>query len=388
MNKIPHFASNLCMNIRWMCILGLAVAVSRVADASDAGTSSAQFLKLGIGPRAIAMGEAQVAVADDVYATYWNPAGLARLPTKEAGFVQNQYLQSISQLFAAFAYPTDKLGTFAGSFSYLNYGRFQGYDAGGSPIGSIGANDLDVAASYATSLFYDRSLGSSLSFGVTGKWIQEKLDTVSAKAYAMDGGVLFKPGLRWGGILEGWKAGATIRNLGTELKYDTESFPLPRSLDAGISYTGNIMREGVTWALDVHQPNDGSRSFGTGVEVWTLQTFVLRAGYTSRGDIGNGLRVGAGIRFKTVQVDYAYASAKDLGGTNYIGLTVRFKQVSADPVFLSQKHYDKGMELFRRRRFTEALVEFNKSLELDPQHPDSLKMMKQTYEQIKILTPE
>ena len=41
---------------------------------SDAG---AIFLLISPGARAGGMGEAQVAVANDAYASYWNPAGLA-----------------------------------------------------------------------------------------------------------------------------------------------------------------------------------------------------------------------------------------------------------------------------------------------------------------------
>ena len=55
------------------------------------------------------------------------------------------------------------------------------------------------------------------------------------------------------------------------------------------------------WPLDGRQPNDGPRTMGVGLEIWTLQSFVLRGGYTTEGDLGNGLRIGAGIRFKTIQ---------------------------------------------------------------------------------------
>src|ERR1035438_1812695 len=75
------------------------------AQAADPGTTSANFLKLSIGPRATAMGEAQVGLADDVYATYWNPAGLAQIQNREAGFVQTQYIQDIQSQYAAYAQP-------------------------------------------------------------------------------------------------------------------------------------------------------------------------------------------------------------------------------------------------------------------------------------------
>src|SRR5258706_15883429 len=105
MNEFKGFSSNQYMNIkRWVGILGLLVTWAGFAAASDPGTTAANFLKLGIGPRAIAMGNAQVGLANDVYATYWNPAGLADLETPEAGFVQNQYIQDVSEGYLAFAY--------------------------------------------------------------------------------------------------------------------------------------------------------------------------------------------------------------------------------------------------------------------------------------------
>ena len=54
--------------------------------ASSAGTTSAEILKVGVGARAIAMGEASTALTDDVNSLYWNPAGLALMPRGQASF--------------------------------------------------------------------------------------------------------------------------------------------------------------------------------------------------------------------------------------------------------------------------------------------------------------
>ncbi len=43
------------------------------------GEAGAIFLLIAPGARAGALGEAQVAVTDDAYASYWNPAGLGFL---------------------------------------------------------------------------------------------------------------------------------------------------------------------------------------------------------------------------------------------------------------------------------------------------------------------
>jgi len=366
-----------------MVLLGLGPAF-----ASDPGTTAANFLKLGIGPRAIAMGNAQAGLADDVYATYWNPAGLARLESFEAGFAQNQNVESISEQYLAVAYPHPTRGTLAASLTYLNVGTFPGYDAAGNSIGNVGANDMAGGLSYARTLYHDRRLGSEVSVGLTGKMIQERLDTVTARAYAMDAGILFRPGLQAEGLLEGWQAGMTIRNIGTTLQYDTESFPLPRSLDAGVSYTGNFMGQDVVFTMDGRQPNDGRQTYGTGLEVTTYRTLILRIGYDSEGDLGNGLRFGAGLKFKTIEVDYAFASQGELGNASYIGLTYRFRTVPPDPKVLSEKSYLKALKEYQEKRFPEALVDLNKALELDPSHPEALQMMKKTYEQIKIIAPE
>ena len=60
---------------RWLSVLLLAVVV-RGAGAGDEGSFALEFLGMGVGARAAAMGSAYVAVAEDASAAYWNPAGL------------------------------------------------------------------------------------------------------------------------------------------------------------------------------------------------------------------------------------------------------------------------------------------------------------------------
>jgi hypothetical protein len=355
----------------------------RLACATDAGTSAANFLRLGVGPRAIGMGEAQVAVADDSYATYWNPAGLVQVDNPEVSATYNNYLQSTAQSYLAGVLPEGKLGTFAGSANVFTYGSIAGADAAGQPTGDVNANDMALSGSYAHSIFEDRRKESHLSFGVTGKWIREKLDTVSANALAMDAGLHWNAGKSMGEELEGLRAGLVVRNLGSSLKFDTESFPLPRTAAAGVALTRLWRGESMTFAVDGEKPQAGSGFFSGGVEVWTLRTFVIRGGYTSRGDIGNGLRLGAGIKFQTLEVDYAYANEGDLGSAHRIGLTYQFGKKAPEPLVIAESWYEKGVKEYRHAHYTDALVDFNKALEIDPNHPDALEMMKKTYERIK-----
>ena len=83
-------------------------AVASLAQASDAktGTSGAQFLKIGAGARPTAMGDAYTAIADDVNAVYFNPAGLTQLPAAQITAMQTQWFEGLDYAFGAFALPT------------------------------------------------------------------------------------------------------------------------------------------------------------------------------------------------------------------------------------------------------------------------------------------
>ena len=86
--------------------MAVALFASRGFCANDnAGTSAAQFLKLGAGAAGAAMAEAQSAAADDVYAAYYNPAGLAQLERPMMGAMHAQYLQGSKYQYGAMALP-------------------------------------------------------------------------------------------------------------------------------------------------------------------------------------------------------------------------------------------------------------------------------------------
>ena len=380
---------NLMRTLRFnIVVLMLVLAVAGAAMASNSGTTAADFLNLGVGPRAVAMGDAQVGLADDVYSTYWNPAGLSTLHTAEASFVQTQYVENITQEYLAYAQPKTRWGSFGASFTYQGYGSIQGYDAVAQQTGSVGASDMALGLSYSRDLYHDERYGTELSAGLTGKWIDERLAGVNATAFASDFGLLFAPGIKWGEFLSGWKAGVALRNIGSSLTFDQESFSLPKNLSAGLSYTGSWREESITMAVDGRKTNDGPATIGAGVEVTTLGAFVLRGGYSTDSDFGNGLSVGAGLRFKTLQIDYAFGSEGPLGTTQRIGLTLHFAAPKKNPLLLAQHSFEQGMRDYRNGRFAESLADFNKTLDLDSTHPEALDMMKKTYEKLQQVAPE
>jgi long-subunit fatty acid transport protein len=69
-----------------------------------AGISTLQFLKIGVGGRATAMGDAFIAVADDASSLYWNPAGLSQSMENQIFFSHNEWVVDIQHEFAGAVY--------------------------------------------------------------------------------------------------------------------------------------------------------------------------------------------------------------------------------------------------------------------------------------------
>src|SRR5204863_9192774 len=76
---------------------------------------------------------------------------------------------------------------------------------------------------------YGQTLGEKLSLGVTGKWINAKIDDVSANAYAADFGSMYKMSPRL-------TLAATLLNVGTKLKFLNEGDNLPMAFRAGAAF--------------------------------------------------------------------------------------------------------------------------------------------------------
>src|SRR6185437_11984185 len=69
-------------------------------------------------------------------------------------------------------------------------------------------------------LSYGQTIGEKASVGMTGKLINAQIDDVSANAYAADFGGMYR-------VNEKLNLGATLTNLGTQLKFIEEGDSLP-----------------------------------------------------------------------------------------------------------------------------------------------------------------
>ena len=360
-----------------MKVLALAVLLRSVSLAGSPGSAGADFLQLGAGPRAVAMGEGHVAVADDAYAAYWNPAGLAQLRYTEAALTHMTVGQGITHQFLSLAHPFGPGQAVAASVTRLDSGEIESYDATGARRGSVDAADMAAQLSYGRLVAGGTGKAPELRAGVGGKYIHERLANVSASTFAGDLGLLVsRLDNALGEKARGFRAGFAVRNMGPGLKFHTERTKLPRSYAGGLAWEGQPWGDPMTASAEMKTAVDDGLSGSFGVEYWVRRVLAVRAGYVTGQDEGLGLRFGIGIRLKRVLVEYAMAGYGDLGDRHRFGLSYRFGGAPDVAERGPQDFISRGRAYLEQKRYYEAVTEFNRALELDPGNKAALEDMR------------
>jgi hypothetical protein len=290
------------------------------------GTAGAQFLEIGVSARAIGMGEAFLGLSDDASALYYNPGGLALLTQKEVAFTHIDYPAGIKYEFAGFVLPTPSLaGTFGVAFYMLNMDDMDitNYKY---PRGN---GQTFTASDYAFAVSYGAGLTDRFSVGITAKYITELISTYKATGWAADLGTYYNTGFR------NFKICMSIANFGPDMKYITDSYPLPIDFRFGSSI--DVIqgeRSKLTAAVQASHPNDNLEKYSFGLEYWFNDMFSLRMGkkfnydYYDKGNLGGGLTFGAGARIPIstyrLNIDYAYQDLGYLDSVNRFSLGFRF----------------------------------------------------------------
>jgi hypothetical protein len=287
------------------CVLLAALALTSSARAADPGDTGAAFLKIGMGARAAAMGEAYVAVAQDPTALYWNPAGISNTITREFHASHNEWISDVR--FEHLAIVQGLKGHALGAqLALLHQGEFEGRDVTGNPTGSFHAYD------FMAGLSYGRRVLRSVEVGVTGKVLYSKIQDYSANAYAADFGLRYRTPIR------GLTFAATATNLGTELTFIEDAAVLPAAARIGFAYRTRALLSGLIVASDVRFPNDDDVGGNVGAELWVHDAIALRGGSKLNSDVEAGA-FGFGIKYRDYLLDYAFVPFSDssaLGDTH------------------------------------------------------------------------
>lgn len=292
------------------------------------GITSAEFLNLDISPRAASMGGAQSAVAEDVSAIHSNPAGLMQISKLSAMFMRSQYVEDINYQYAAYAHRLSFDSVIAGSILMTDIGSIDNTDISGNKLGTFSPQDQVFTLAYSKGIIEFSDKDTDVSMGIAYKYINSKILN-KARATAFDFGVM-----TYNFTAIPYKLSIVMQNLGSGLRFDRESVPLPLTFKVGASINPfkNLM-----FATDMIMPKNNSAYFNIGAEI-SSQTneqtrFAVRGGVNTlrMKDKVGGANFGLGMVLKFFSIDYAFVPMGDLGTTHRISLTFDFPLKS--PVF-------------------------------------------------------
>ncbi len=295
----------------------LLLAPRPAAAAEDAGTLS-PFAR-GAGSRAMGMGGAFVASADDASALIWNPGGLAR--ASRLGMVADYTRLEESdagERFAALVVPSWRWGAVGIAMRQIGVGGIDQRDDRNVVLpGELSASETEVA------LGYGRSIGRGIGLGGTLKLQRSEVGRFSGTGYGADLGASLEAGTligdRWP-----WAAplsvGLAVRNaLEPGERLDQETVPDPRVVRLGCAWRRSVSGFlGLTVAAGLERAAALSTRFDAGTELDVGGALALRTGI-----LDGRLTAGTSVRWAGLSVDYAFEQ-RDLGAAQRVGISKGF----------------------------------------------------------------
>jgi hypothetical protein len=298
-----------------------------------AGTAAVTFLKIGVGARAVSMGGAFVALANDGSSMFWNPAGLVQIGKNEFTVSHLDWLVDVDFEYLGYVHQLNNniaLGAFMG---YLHLAdmpvttEFHPYGNGEY----FSYNDM------VTGLTISIKMTDRFSFGVTTKYVREDLAELSMHGVMLDFGTYYWTGFKT------LRIAASMKNFGTDLRpngtymrreangtteAEFQAFSPPTVFTMGAAMDVYTVGQHIfTGAMQMNHPMDDQENFVMGAEYKYRRMFFLRTGYLANMD-ENKWTFGAGTNFsfygKKVKLDYSYADYNHLSMTQQITFGFEF----------------------------------------------------------------
>lgn len=346
----------MCLKIFSLFLVFICVS----AQAQTVRKYSNEFLSIGVGARGFGMGGAQAASVDDVYSTYYNPAGLARIDNNfQLGVMHTEYFAGIAKWdFGAFAVPIqDKKRTLGFSFFRFGVDNIPNTLFLVGPDGSINYDNIRSfsVADYAFMFHYAQKLPvKGLTLGGSAKVIYRQVGSFAkAFGFGIDLGVQY----RWKGL----QAGVMLRDISSTfaawdftfteeekrvlvqtnnaLPGSTTEITVP-TIHIGAAYSVSIKDKFfILPEIDFVLSTDGRRNvlapgkpismdMNAGIELNLFKIGYIRAGVTNMQRVyaENGKRnfsvsptIGVGVHIKVISLDYALTNLSTLNKNSSAG---------------------------------------------------------------------
>lgn len=338
-------STNTTKNVNTIMILIILILGIKPVNAQEvdySGTSAVNFLKIGVGARPMAMGDAAIASINSAEALYWNVAGLTRIDEQFSVAISTMewLVESRNSYFAA-AVRLGEFGTVGLDIQYLDYGKVEEttvYDQDGTGR-FLSASDMAIGLGYA------RKLTDRFAFGVKVKYINETIADATGDAFAIDIGAVFVTSF----FDNNFRIAASLSNFGTKLKFtgrdlsvtynvpdnpsnkqipadlSTIEWDIPLLFRFGVSnYFINNDQVSLLVAYDVLDSRDYEVRHNVGGELGLYKILYLRGGYKFNYDeikytAGIGLDFMEILKYQ-LKLDYVYLDYGDFDALNQFSL--------------------------------------------------------------------
>jgi tetratricopeptide (TPR) repeat protein len=353
------------------------------AFAAPGDYGSESVFMTGAGSRPDGMGGAFTAVADDLSAIYYNPAGLVNLKKQEIVLLYYPLYESASYSSAAYGQPLLNFGTIGASFFRFSADNMDGYDQAGNFTSVFGSEQ------YKMTLSYGRNIAEGLSAGANISVYYSKMDRFNYAGFGADLGVLYSP-------FSFLSAGLMIRNVITPaFSMQSVTEMVPRTYTLGLLARHQIADFEFKAAFDASVGEKEGFKDRAGIEIKWSGIASARAGYTD-----GEFTFGAGLALYNTEFDYAYVSNNNFGRMDRFTVSYAFgmtieeqraqwrrsiynevRKIVDEKVRIKileevQALYSLAYAHYQTAEYEEALAEVEKALEWKRDHEPSLKMKK------------
>jgi tetratricopeptide (TPR) repeat protein len=330
-----------------------------------------EFLRIGVGSRPMALGNAYVAYADEPVGIFYNPAGISKIKSSYFSTFYGRWFMDIN------------LGSIAGVLPVGQNGAV-GFGVRGLFVGSIERRTEEDPWNYGYYSAYFLNPSFNYAHNINNWGLGIGLNGINSKIGSGTGNTGFvNVGVKYN--TDNSDIGLAVSNAGLEV-FNTS---VPTNIRAGLVIKPHKM---LGLAVDIMKPLKDEIAYSVGTEISPVEMLTLRFGYNSDFYTSSFLKkmsFGLGIKTGNFLIDYAAVSCGIFGLTHLF--TLSYTIVEPKPVIetlakekmMSDTYLRQGIDYYNQEKYDEALNAWDLALIWQPDNQEAINWIAKAQAELK-----